>query len=80
MNQDGTPTTLDPDQPNSQTNGQQTPRGKQGAKVEYARARIFLFVLLPILILLFNTNTIAVSIITTMLILLSISNLFDPVS
>jgi ABC-type branched-subunit amino acid transport system substrate-binding protein len=57
------------------------PEGKQVAKTgEFTRARIFLFISLPILILLFNTNTIIVSIITTMLILLSIGTLFDPIS
>lgn len=78
MDQKGTPT-LDPNQPDPQTNGQQPAGGEQNAN-QYTRARIFLFISLPILILLFSTNTIVISIITTMIILLSIGSLFDPIS
>jgi hypothetical protein len=76
VDQNGPPTSA----PN-QSSAQKPPVEKQDInKGEYTRARIFLFISLPILILLFNTNTIVVSIITTMLILLSISNLFEPIS
>jgi hypothetical protein len=57
------------------------PEDKQDAKTgDFMRARIFLFISLPILNLLFITNAIIISIIATMLILLGIGTLFDPIS
>lgn len=47
---------------------------------EFTRARIFFFVLLPFLLVIFRENDIIVSVITTLLILLSIGNMFDPIS
>jgi hypothetical protein len=93
MDQNGT--TPDPDLPSSQKDVQSFPTDQSDTSpppdpkktvrlppadlVEFARARIFLFILLPILILLFNTNQIVVSIIPIVLILLGIP-MFDPIS
>jgi hypothetical protein len=85
MDQNGT-ATHDPNQPDPQTTIQQPPVDQNGSSVpnsnkgKYTRTRIFLFISLPILILLFNSNTIAISVITTILILLSISDMFGPVA
>jgi hypothetical protein len=75
MDQNDTPT---PD--TNPPNPKKTARLPQVDLVEFTRARIFLFILLIILILLFNANPIIVSIITTILILLSIDKMFGPIA
>src|SRR5216110_1689801 len=80
MDRNGTPTS-GPNQLDPQKSVQLPSGEKQNTKtVEFTRARIFLFISLSILILLFSANTLLVSIITTILILLGIGNLFDPIS
>ncbi len=80
-NQNGTHAP-NPNQPDLQNTPKQPSTNKQDTKRgKFSRARVFLFILLAILILLFNTNLIVVSIIPIMLIILGIdSDLFLPIS
>ncbi len=71
-NQNGTHAP-NPNQPDLQNTPKQPSTNKQDTKRgKFSRARVFLFILLAILILLFNTNPIVISIIPAMLILLGI--------